>query len=169
MTTLLLKGKRRWKTKAQSENSVTAQKCAVTTQPSFLQQSGCAQVLAKWWKVMMIALPVNHQLRTKMWSILSLRKIREIYQAFLAKSSKICWVENWLSDCISRVCSVMQSCPTLYDPTDCSLPGSSVHGILQARILAWVAVPSSRGSSQFRVEPMSLMSPALQAGFFFNR
>ena len=35
-----------------------------------------------------------------------------------------------------------------YDPMDCSLPGSSVHGISQARILEWVAVPSSRGSSQ---------------------
>ena len=40
-----------------------------------------------------------------------------------------------------------QSCPTLHDPMDCSLSGSSVHGILQARILEWVAVPSSRGSS----------------------
>ena len=45
---------------------------------------------------------------------------------------------------------VAQSCPTLCDPTDCSLPGSSVHGILQARMLEWVAIPSSRGSSQPR-------------------
>ena len=37
---------------------------------------------------------------------------------------------------------VAQSCPTLYDPMDFSLPGSSVHGILQARILEWVAFPS---------------------------
>ena len=35
---------------------------------------------------------------------------------------------------------VAQSCLTLYDPMDCSLPGSSVHGILQARILEWVAI-----------------------------
>ena len=42
----------------------------------------------------------------------------------------------------------LQSCPTLCDPMDCSLLGSSVHGILQARILRWVAMPSSRGSSQ---------------------
>ena len=40
----------------------------------------------------------------------------------------------------------LQSCPTPRDPMDCSLPGSSVHGILQARILEWVAMPSSRGS-----------------------
>ena len=41
----------------------------------------------------------------------------------------------------------IQSCPTLCNPVDCSLPGSSVHGILQARILEWVAVSFSRGSS----------------------
>ena len=44
------------------------------------------------------------------------------------------------------VCEVAQSCPTLCDPMDCSPPGSSVYGILQARILQWVAMPSSRGS-----------------------
>ena len=41
-------------------------------------------------------------------------------------------------------------CPTLCNPMDCSLPGSSVHGILQTRILEWVTLPSSRGSSQPR-------------------
>ena len=43
---------------------------------------------------------------------------------------------------------LLQSCLTLWDPMDCSLPGSSVCGILQTRILEWVAMPSSRGSSQ---------------------
>ena len=42
------------------------------------------------------------------------------------------------------------SCVWLCDPMDCNLPGSSVHGILQARRLEWVAMPSSRGSSQPR-------------------
>ena len=42
---------------------------------------------------------------------------------------------------------LLQSCPTLCDPMDCSPPGSSVHEILQARILEWVAMPSSTGSS----------------------
>ena len=51
------------------------------------------------------------------------------------------WV--WVSE-------VNQSCPTLSDPMDCSPPGSSVHGILQARILEWVAISFSRGSSQPR-------------------
>ena len=47
---------------------------------------------------------------------------------------------------------VVQSCPTLCDPMDCSpcLPGSSVHGIFQARVLEWVAISFSRGSSQLR-------------------
>ena len=45
---------------------------------------------------------------------------------------------------------VAQSCPTLCDPRDSSPPGSSVHAILQARILEWVAIPFSRGSSQPR-------------------
>ena len=43
---------------------------------------------------------------------------------------------------------VVQSYPTLCDPLDCSPPGSSIHGILQARILEWVAISFSRGSSQ---------------------
>ena len=43
-----------------------------------------------------------------------------------------------------------QSCLTLCNPMDCSLPGSFVHGIFQARVLEWVAVSFSRGSSQAR-------------------
>ena len=42
---------------------------------------------------------------------------------------------------------VARSCPTLCDPTDCSLPGSSIHGIFQARVLEWVSISFSRGSS----------------------
>ena len=45
---------------------------------------------------------------------------------------------------------LFQSCLTLCDPTDCSLPGSSVHGIPQARILDWVAISYSKASSQSR-------------------
>ena len=51
----------------------------------------------------------------------------------------------------AHVCaSVVQSCLTLCDPTDCSPPRSSIHGILQARLLEWVAMLSSRGSSRPR-------------------
>ena len=50
----------------------------------------------------------------------------------------------------SRESEVTQSCLTLCDPVDCSLPGSSIHGILKARILKWVAISFSRGSSRSR-------------------
>ena len=50
------------------------------------------------------------------------------------------------SPCLILVCVLVpQSCLTLWDPMDCSPPGSSVHGILQARILEWVVMPFSRG------------------------
>ena len=55
---------------------------------------------------------------------------------------------------------VAQSCLTLCDPVDCSLPGSSVHGILQTGILEWVAIAFCRGSSDPGIEPRS---PALWA------
>ena len=59
-----------------------------------------------------------------------------------------------------------RACPTLYDPMDCSPPGSSVRGIFQARILEWVTMPSSRGSCRPGIKPVSLSSPELAGGFF---
>ena len=56
------------------------------------------------------------------------------------------------------VCLVIQSCSTLCSPRDFSSPGSSVHGILQARILEWVAMPSSRDLPYPGMEPESLVS-----------
>ena len=64
------------------------------------------------------------------------------------------------------VCLVAQSCPTLFDPMDCSSPSSSVHGILQARILEWAAISYSEDLSNPGFELMSLVSPALAGGFF---
>ena len=55
-----------------------------------------------------------------------------------------------VDDVVINACIVVQSCPALCDPTDCSPPGFSLHGILQARILEWIASLSSRGSSQPR-------------------
>ena len=58
----------------------------------------------------------------------------------------------------------IQSCLTVCDPMEWSPPGSSVHGILQAGILEWVAMPSSRGNlPDPGIEPVSPESPALQA------
>ena len=56
------------------------------------------------------------------------------------------------------VCSIVvvtQLCLTLCDPMDCNLPGSSVHGILRARILKWVAIPFSGDLPNPRIEPRS--------------
>ena len=60
----------------------------------------------------------------------------------------------------------LQSCSTLCEPIDCGPPGSCVHGILQVRILEWVAMPSSRGSSQPRNQTCISRLLALAGGFF---
>ena len=65
---------------------------------------------------------------------------------------------------MKHVVLVIQSCPTLWDPMDCSPPGSSVHGILQARILECVAIPFSRESSQ----PRDQTQVSCIAGRFFT-
>ena len=65
------------------------------------------------------------------------------------KNSVVRLLCSSLVDSTTLLCLVSQSCPTLCDPMYCP-PGSSVHGILQARILEWVAMPSSRESSQPR-------------------
>ena len=59
---------------------------------------------------------------------------------------------------------LLNCCLTLCDPLDCSPPGSSVHGVLQARILGWFTIPFSRGSSQ----PRDLTHISCTAGRFFT-
>ena len=87
--------------------------------------------------------------------------ITDKIKPFLVISVNVCWINNsnvkfnksnfkryW---CITLSESeVAQSCLTLYDPMDCSLSGSSVHGIFQARVLEWIAISFSRGSSRPR-------------------
>ena len=58
------------------------------------------------------------------------------------------------------MCPISQSCSILCNPMDYDPPGSSVHGILQARILEWVAIPFSKGSSRLRDQTTSLASPS---------
>ena len=62
----------------------------------------------------------------------------------------------------------LQSCLTLCDPMGCSPPGSSVHGIFQARILQWVAIPSPRDLPDPGIKPTSLMSSALKGSFLYR-
>ena len=60
----------------------------------------------------------------------------------------------------------LQSWLILSDLMDCSPPGSSVHGILQARILEWVAISSSRNLPNLGIEPVSRMYSVFAGGFF---
>ena len=60
----------------------------------------------------------------------------------------------------------LQSCPTLCKPKDCSPPSSSVHGILQARTLEWIALSSSRGSFLPRDRTQVSCSSSIAGGFF---
>ena len=80
----------------------------------------------------------------KYWSVNCMLRIRSVDRSDQMPVQKarcsITISEKWVS--------VAQFCPTLCDPVDCSTSGSSVHGILQARILGWVAIPFSRVSSQ---------------------
>ena len=67
----------------------------------------------------------------------------------------------------ASMCSeLLQLCLTLCNPMDCGPPGSSVHGILQARTLEWAAMPASGGLPDPGIEPSSLISSALVGGFF---
>ena len=68
------------------------------------------------------------------------------------------WPPHWAQK-VPANAKALQSCPTLYDPVDRSPPGSSVHGILHARILEWVAIPSSSGLAlEFRPRDWTCVS-----------
>ena len=70
------------------------------------------------------------------------------YSTFIAYLYINIYIYIYLYTCHILMCAEsLQSCPTLCDPTDCSPPGFTVHRILQGRILEWMAMPSSRGSS----------------------
>ena len=71
--------------------------------------------------------------------------------------------------CMLVSAKLLQPCQILCNPIDHSPPGSSVHGVLQARILEWVAMPSSRDLPNPGIESRSLISPALAGGFFTTR
>ena len=73
-----------------------------------------------------------------------------VYSILVEKSINLISIQTQHKFNYACLLSCLQQCPTLCDPEDYSPPGSSVHGILQARILEWVAMPSSRGSFQLR-------------------
>ena len=90
-------------------------------------------------------------------------------QSLLSRSDSLghCSLTSLESDfryCLWVCAKSFQSCPTLCDPMDCSPPGSSVRGILQARTLEWVAVPHPGDLPHPAIELESLTSPALAGG-----
>ena len=95
------------------------------------------------------------------WPIVSIIKFNHVLEnnsIFSYKTNPECKIILYISNVC--VCVLTQSCLPLCNPMDYSPPGSSVQGILQARILEWVAIPFSKGSSQLRDRIWSL---ALQA------
>ena len=87
------------------------------------------------------------------WDFCSLTQDR-IRTLFVGRES----LNHWTTSVSMLSCSVVSDC----DPTDCSPPGSSVHGISQARMLEWVAMSSSRDLPDPGIKPESPVSPALQ-------
>ena len=73
------------------------------------------------------------------------------FRDFKLSFSLQAWLINSLAIDKESENEVTQSCPTLCDPIDYSLSGSSIHGVFQARILEWVAISFSRSSSQHQV------------------
>ena len=71
----------------------------------------------------------------------------------------------WIQVHVCGSTQLLQWCPTLCGPMDYSLPGSSVHGIFQARILEWVAISSPGDLPNPGIKPESVASPALASGF----
>ena len=101
-------------------------------------------------------------LASSFWWLLSVLSSDRIYRS-LSVHTPTCRQWDYFR---VGVCLVAQSCPTLFDSMDCSSPGSSVHGILQARILDWATISYSRGSFPPRDGVHFSCAPGL-AGWFF--
>ena len=117
--------------------------------------------------LIIVCLPVRMQLqKTEATLALFCRLRPKIHILVIEDPARLCPITAFPRASVRPVCLVSQSCPTLCDPMDCSPPGSTVHVILQARILEWVAIVFSRGSSQPRDRTCASVSPAPTGGFF---
>ena len=109
------------------------------------------------WKNLSITSPVFVTLMTSILrSICLLQVLDKLMKKrchLILKAYRRSIISVTKAEIIIYYCTVLltaQSCPTLCGPRNCSLPGSCVHGILQTRILEWVTIPFSKGSSQSR-------------------
>ena len=92
---------------------------------------------------------------------------RKFYKSSFFKFGWLLYTQSAWDVCVCGcVFSLIESYPVPCSSMNCSPPGSSVHGDFLARLLEWVAISSSRGSSGPRDQPASPASPALVGGFF---
>ena len=128
----------------------------------------CKDRIWQKWRNVISKIKVIKRLGLLYWGLAFSHPLSE----FLTLEKASCHVMRWLyaevhvigSETLTvsdtkKESEVTQSCPTLHDPMDCSLPGSSIHGIFQARVLEWVAISFSRWFSNPGIEPRS---PTLQ-------
>ena len=128
---------------------------------------------SKWWKQHVAKQALIHTVVCLNYSIIDSPFHYTVQNSIRVEADTVSWGWSWCADTriyllfnlsghdfcrffkrnsriiyIIRMCVlVLQSCLTLWDPMDYSLPGSFLHGVFQARILEWVAMPFSRGSS----------------------
>ena len=91
---------------------------------------------------------------------------KHLFQSFVNFIIRVWFLLGCSSLCMCACVLNRFSCVQLCNPADCSLPGCSVHGILQARTLEWVAMPSSRGSSQPRDQTYLCYVSCIGSRFF---
>ena len=105
------------------------------------------------------------QLAHVIWRLIGPKICTVSWTSWSSKRADVCVCARACVCACACVCvSETQLCLTLCNPMDCSPPGSSVHGILQARILEWVAIPFSRGSFW----PRDRIRVSCTAGRFFT-
>ena len=108
---------------------------------------------------------------TKLWAKLAVNSKQLLFnlKELPTNNSYAAWgiwktfCQKWTKWICPLYAKSLQSSPTLCDPMDCSLPGSSAHGILQARVLEWLATRSSRGSSWPRDQTCGSCSSCIAA------
>ena len=123
----------------QSKGSQRVRHDWATKQTHIHQELRYTELESNWWRKLQVF--TKHLLWTQYFAVF-------LIEMFIMCLRQTKWKQyHWTS---VGVPSSLQSCPTLCDPTDCSPPGSSVPGILQARILEWVAMFFSGGSSPTR-------------------
>ena len=102
-----------------------------------------------WWRLILITTASSRRApSTILWRCNKMQNSRTIPCLSFCKEKAVFQEKSVRNTLLFA--SVAKSCPTLCNPMVCSLPGSSVHGIFQAKILEWAAISSSRGSSWSR-------------------